>query len=402
MHIAILAPTHRSFISKFLPQTNLQDLPEGFNGAPWIGPIIEQILNEGHIVSVISTTFVIDGNYAISTFNFENFNWIVIPMRIHSFRNNGKKLGRIVDFFLLEQNKMIEALKIVNPDLVHGFWSYEFAGAAIKSGFPYLVTVQDNAFKILQYFKNLYRFFRLLMSEKYLRKVKYASVPAPYMFNYVKSRCVNVKIIPNPVSIQLKEDEINHLIELKIKTLFSPKLIMIFNGWDERKNGKNALKAFSLLLKRIPNAQLNLFGTGTEMFGNAYIQARSINIKNINFNGMVQHDFIIENIKDSHILLHPSLEESFGVVLIEAMSFGVPTIGGDNSGAVPWVVNDENLLVDVKNPVEMANKMFELLTKVDLYRNSAISGYLNVSGRFSSSVITNSYLDYYNEILNRN
>ena len=117
---------------------------------------------------------------------------------------------------------------------------------------------------------------------------------------------------------------------------------------------------------------------------------------------MISHDLINENIKDSHLLLHPSLEESFGVVLIEAMSFGVPTIGGNNSGAVPWVVNDENLLVDVKNPVEMANKMFELLANVDLYRNSAISGYLNVSSRFSSTVVTNSYLDYYNEILNRN
>ena len=100
MHIAILAPTHRSYISKFLPQTNLQDLPEGFNGAPWIGPIIEHILNEGHFVTVITTSVVIDEKYSTNTFSYGNFNWVVVPYRVHSFRNNGKKLGRIVDFFL--------------------------------------------------------------------------------------------------------------------------------------------------------------------------------------------------------------------------------------------------------------------------------------------------------------
>jgi glycosyltransferase involved in cell wall biosynthesis len=297
---------------------------------------------------------------------------------------------------------MVEELKKEKPDIVHAHWSYEYAGAAIKTDFPYLVTVHDNAFQILGYFKNLYRFFRLLMSEKYLNKVKYASTVSPYMNKYVSRRCKNLKIIPNPVNILLNENDIRSLVKLKMDAIKSPKITMIFNGWDARKNGINAFLAFKMLLSKIPNATLHLFGAGSEMFGEAYKAANKIGVSNIYFNGPTNHKSLIESLKESHLLLHPSLEESFGVVLIEAMANGVPSIGGKNSGAVPWVINDNRLLVDVKNPTEIADKMYELLCDSKLYESLALSGYLNVVNRFSAERVVESYLNYYKEIISDN
>jgi glycosyltransferase involved in cell wall biosynthesis len=402
MHVAILAPCHKSFISFFLPQYNIEDLPEGYNGAPWIASIISEVLSKGHKLTVISTAVSVDYNYSVSTFKNDLFTWIVVPSRVHSFRTNGSKVGRIVDFYKLEQQKMVEELKKEKPDIVHAHWSYEYAGAAIKSDFPYLVTVHDNAFQILGYFKNLYRFFRLLMSEKYLNTVKYASTVSPYMNKYVSKRCENVKIIPNPVNILLNESEIHLLINKKLNKIVSPKICMIFNGWDSHKNGINAFFAFALLLSKIPNATLHLFGSGSEMFGEAYKSANKIGVSNIYFNGPTDHKSLIDFLKESHLLLHPSLEESFGVVLIEAMSTGVPSIGGKNSGAVPWVINDNRLLVDVKNPIEIADKMYELLSDIKLYESLALSGYLNVVNRFSAETVVERYLDYYEEIISDN
>ena len=402
MHISILAPSHKSFISDFLPNYLERDLPEGYSGAPFIGTLIAELLILNHTVTAITTTTAVGDDYSIKQYVNGNFTWIIIPARPRSFAFNGFKLGRIVDFYSLEQKNIIELLNNIKPDIVHAYWSYEFAGAAIKSGLPCLVTIQDNAFQVLKYFKNLYRFFRLIMSELYLRKITYASVPSPYMFEYAKNRCSVVNIIPNFVQFFLSESDVKFLVDSKIQSLSSPKLIMIFNGWDERKNGKTALNAFKLLSTKIPKAQLFLFGAGTEMNGYAFNDAKQMNIENVIFNGSVSHNDIIDAIKDSHILLHSSLEESFGVVLIEAMSLGVPAIGGRNSGAVPWVIKNDNLCVDVRDPEEMANKMFDLLTDEDFYQKSSLSVFLNVVNRFSSKTVVKKYLDYYEEILQKN
>ncbi|MBP6054920.1 MAG: glycosyltransferase family 4 protein [Cytophagaceae bacterium] len=401
MHIAILAPIHRSFISFLLPNYLLNDLPEGYNGAPWIGPMLAELVNQGHTVTVITTSIATDGEYSTKLFNCKNFTWIVVASRKHSFRMNGLRLGRIVDFFFYEQKQMLDNIKVLNPDIIHAFWSYEFAGVAIKSKLPCLVTVHDNAHEVLRHFKNLYRFFRLLMSELYLSRVKYASTPSPYLYNYVQSRCEKVEIIPNPVFISNKIDQIKLKINKRVEKFNSPKIIMIFNGWDSLKNGNNALVAFNLFLDNSPNATLHLYGNGTELYGNAYIHAKSLNIRNVYFNGFASHEMIFQALNDSHLLLHPSLEESFGVVLIEAMSLGIPCIGGYNSGAVPWVINNEQLLVDVLNPNSISDKLLALFTSSDFYIESALLGYMNVKDRFSVKNVVESYLSLYDRILQK-
>ena len=372
MHIAIVAPSHKSFIANFLPNINLGELPNGYFGAPFIGTIIKELLEKNHTVTAITTSTAINGDYSIKKYNYRNFTWIIVPSRPNSFRFNKNKLGRMVDFYSLEQKNILQSLKNAQPDFVHAHWSYEFAGSAVKSGFPCLVTVHDNAFQVLRYFKNIYRFGRLLMSEQILRKVKYASTVSPYMQDYTSKRCEFVKVIPNPTILNLQKEDIEKEVIAKMNTLQAPRIIMINNGWDTRKNGKVGLLAFQNLQKRIPDATLHIYGGGSEENGSAFKEASYLGIQNVFFNGAIAHQQLINVIKESHLLIHPALEESFGVVLIEAMSYGVPTIGGLKSGAVPWVIKEPQLLLDVTKPEQMANKMFEILTSSTLYKNLSL------------------------------
>jgi glycosyltransferase involved in cell wall biosynthesis len=94
------------------------------------------------------------------------------------------------------------------------------------------------------------------------------------------------------------------------------------------------------------------------------------------------------------------LEESFGVVLIEAMSYGVPVVGGINSGGVPWVIHDERLLVDVTKHEEITHELLELFADTANYQQISTQGYTNVLTRFSSKSVVDAYLDYYHEIIN--
>jgi L-malate glycosyltransferase len=398
MHIAILAPSDSSFMINFLPDQDVNNLPVGYPGAPFIGTLITELLNQNHQVAAITTSPAINNDYAVKMFSYGNFRWIVVPRRPRSFGFNGNKSGYILDFFAYEQNQMESCIRDIAPDFVHAHWSYEFAGTAIKSGLPCLVTVHDNAFQILRFFKNAYRFGRLLMSERILKQVRFASTVSPYMLPYTEKRCQSVKVIPNPVLIASTASEIESVVLIKSQTLAEPSLVMINNGWDARKNGLSGLLAFKQVQQKYPEATLHLFGRGSEVNGLANQEAVKLDLNNIVYHGSVPHDQLMEKLKKAHILIHPALEESFGVVLIEAMSCGVPVIGGMHSGAVPWVINDESLLVDVSKPEQIESKIIALLTDLEAYRQASTQAYANVLTRFSSKSVVDSYLTYYNEI----
>ncbi|MHB8296901.1 MAG: glycosyltransferase, partial [Acidimicrobiales bacterium] len=58
----------------------------------------------------------------------------------------------------------------------------------------------------------------------------------------------------------------------------------------------------------------------------------------------------------------PSLEESFGMTIVEAQLAGIAVIGGLHSGAVPWTLdyNRAGRLVDVRTASGLARAMTDL------------------------------------------
>ena len=399
MRVLISAPSHRSFIYKFLDKIDIGQLPVGKSGANFISILIEELLKLNHQVVALTTTVARENDYVTKSFSEENFKWIVVPSRPHSIRMNGNKLGRILDGFKYETKQMSNIIKDEKPDIVHAHWSYEFSAAALCSGYPFLTTVHDNPYQVLRYIPNIYRFGRLIMSEFILRKVKYTSTVSPYMQPYLLKRCSNVRIIPNPVRIKYSLEKVNSFITKRSIKLGSPKIIMINNGWDKRKNVKTALRSFKIFRDKIPGAELHLFGEGYGPDGPAEEKSRILNNDQVFFHGCVSNQKLLSEIEDAHVLLHSSLEESFGVVLIEVMSLGIPVIGGVKSGAVPWVVAQEKCLVDVSNFKLIAEKLISMISDVKTYIDISKKSFKNVSNRFESSIIIEKYLDYYKEVM---
>ena len=51
------------------------------------------------------------------------------------------------------------------------------------------------------------------------------------------------------------------------------------------------------------------------------------------------------------------------------MSYGIPVVGGIKSGAVPWVIANDQLLVDVTKNNDISNKILEIFHDENLYEN---------------------------------
>lgn len=399
MKIAIVAPSHKSFIAELLPNYSFDILPNGYAGATFVGTIIKELLERGHEVIAVTTSVCVGDNYEVKVFKHNNFSWYVVPERPYSIKFNGKKPGRIVDLFAFEIRLMSEILINLKPDFIHSFWSYEFTAAAKNSNLPFLATIEDNAFVILKYLKNPYRFGRLIMSERILKDIRFLSTVSPYMVEYCKRKGAIVKVIPNPTPIVNDIAAIQLFIQNRINIFPKFKIVMINNGWELRKNGKCGLLAFQQLLIKYPDATLHLFGSGSEEGGAAAADANSIHLKNVYFHGMVPKDVIFSHLKEAHLFLHPALEESFGVVLIEAMALGVPAIGGEKSGGVPWVIDDQDLLVDVFDHKKISEKLINILSDKKLYHQKSVSAFTKAESKYSGKIIVDSFTNYYNEIL---
>jgi glycosyltransferase involved in cell wall biosynthesis len=66
--------------------------------------------------------------------------------------------------------------------------------------------------------------------------------------------------------------------------------------------------------------------------------------------------------KNADVLVHPSLEESFGNIFLEAGLQGKAIIAGKNSGAVPWVLGHgkAGVLINVRSIKQLENAMLYL------------------------------------------
>ena len=111
----------------------------------------------------------------------------------------------------------------------------------------------------------------------------------------------------------------------------------------------------------------------------------------ISFLGATAHGAVLDLMCRSDVLLHPAVEESFGVVIAEAMAIGLPVIAGKQSGAVPWVVEDIGHLVDVSSPGAMAEALLAALTSAGDDRETLQRGRDRVHARFSPAVVADAY-----------
>jgi glycosyltransferase involved in cell wall biosynthesis len=205
-----------------------------------------------------------------------------------------------------------------------------------------------------------------------------------------------VETIPNFIAgnrFQPLTDEAGRFPEFSI--------VSINNGFGGHKNIKMLLRAFRLVRNSHSSCRLYLAGTAHEQHGAAHGWAREQGLDGgVVFMGALDSAEIDKLIRRCWLLVHPSLEESFGNTLIEAMVRGVPVVGGSLSGAVPWVLNygDAGILANVKSPESIADACVDLIEHDEKRRLLARKGFSWVYDNFSSDVVMPKLLKLYSEI----
>ena len=130
---------------------------------------------------------------------------------------------------------------------------------------------------------------------------------------------------------------------------------------------ESLLRAFALISSRIPNYRLVIVGERLEGGISPYLEslAAKLGIKErVLFTGHIDETVLIDLYSKAYAFVLPSLEEAFGLVLLEAMASKTPVIASAVGGILD-VVNDgrNGLLIAPNSPEDLANAMYRLVNE---------------------------------------
>ena len=171
---------------------------------------------------------------------------------------------------------------------------------------------------------------------------------------------------------------------------------------DKRKGLKYLLEAYGSLKWNYPKLRLIVVGPG-EPDGDCYRIISERNLQDITFVGSVSDKTKASFYKTADIYCSPATgNESFGIVLIEAMAAGTPIVATNIAGYSSVITNEKNgLLVSPKNSHEIAKSISRIIEDKKLTKKLISAGKKNVE-QYRWTTITDQVLKVYKKQLKLN
>lgn len=172
--------------------------------------------------------------------------------------------------------------------------------------------------------------------------------------------------------------------------------ILHIGRFSEQKNHIGLIESFKVVNDLAPNTELKLIGTG-KLENQIKDKVKELGLENsVEFLGLKSDVYTYLHQADIFVL--PSHWEGMPITLIEALSSGLPIVAS-NVGGIPDIIidNKTGVIVDV-NKKEIAEGILKLVNSSEL-REKLGRAALKDSIRFSSTNMTNQYLDIYRKSL---
>jgi len=174
------------------------------------------------------------------------------------------------------------------------------------------------------------------------------------------------------------------------------KRVIAVGRLDYQKGLDLLLKAWKRVEEAHPDWRLDIFGDGQEKAA-LNSQISSLNLKTVTFHPSTT-DIYTEYL-NSDFLVCSSRWESFGLILIEAMSCGIPAVSFDCDNGPRSIIADgqDGLLVKNGDTDDLADKINYLIEHPDLRQQMGREAYKNVA-RFSEEEVFKRYLAFYKSL----
>jgi glycosyltransferase involved in cell wall biosynthesis len=175
-------------------------------------------------------------------------------------------------------------------------------------------------------------------------------------------------VVPNGVDHELFRP--GNRAELRARLGLDDRVTFVCAGRLNREKGfDQAIRALAMVNLEAPRVRLIIIGDGEER-GSLDRLVRELHMQDhVRFCGMLSHDVLADYLAAADCFLFPTQkDEAAGLVLLQAMSAGLPVVAAD-SGAVPEAINapgSNGLLVPRGDHPALAREMRRLVTDVGL------------------------------------
>lgn len=194
---------------------------------------------------------------------------------------------------------------------------------------------------------------------------------------------------------------ISHCIDYipETSSKLTEKRIVAIGRLSSGKGYLDLIDVFSIVNKKHPDWKLDIVGDGDEKTKITYkINELGLN-DNVNLHGYRDKEYINSLLEKSSIFVMTSLHESFGLVLLEAGSFGIPSVVFDSARGALEIIkhNDNGLIIKKRDIKKMANSINKL---IESKKNRMILGEKarENSYNYSFDVIKDKWLNFLNNI----
>lgn len=258
-----------------------------------------------------------------------------------------KELKKAKKILKLKKELMIKYIKNCHSDIIistrdiHNLWLSKYGNSScLKIGWEHNYH-NNNQKYINKIIKSVYGLDYFVLVSKNLKEF--------YDGKTGSCKCV---YIPNSISYIPK-----------IKSKLDGSSIISVGRLEEEKGYSDLIDVFNLVHKKYPAWKLNIIGDGSlkeEL--QRKINKLSLN-KNIILHGFQDSKYIEKKLLNSSIYVMSSLTESFGLVLIEASSFGLPCIAFSSASGACEIIKDnwDGYLINDRDKEKMAKRIINLI-----------------------------------------
>ena len=334
------------------------------------------------------------------------------PFRLGSFHQNvfihevevaSYPLFKYPPYALALATKLVEVAREYGLDLIHAHYAVPHAASAYLAKkmlrtqeLKTITTLHGTDITLVGGDKSFYQAIKFNIEE---------SDGVTAVSHYLQQRTLQefsidreIRVIHNFVDTHLYSHDSSDCT----KGHFAPKgekVLMHASNFRSVKRVKDVVHVFARIQERIP-AKLLLVGEGPDRLP-VQQQVKDLHLSDhVLFLG--EQDYMEELLSCADLFILPSEQESFGLVALEAQSFGVPVIG-TNMGGLPEVVahGKTGFLLPIGDIEGMAAKALELFESPAQYASFQKQARDRVLGCFDSQMIIPQYEAYYQEVLAR-